>query len=331
MSVLDLPPLPRQWGEYRDFEIFIDNLHQAITPDCTPGFTQRAMRYSDGQGGYFYFPHPRDTQEVLSFALDLAEGADEVRRSLILPSSVIAGHPLHDDNGKVSRGLHAMLAGRTATEIERLGICRPHPSTITDTAAKAIVDLCPPEALTPHIKVCIYEAAGVEKHVNLTNGFEVSNEGVLAYQSLRHNLSEADNNELDAVISLSTLILWEGNKYLMDLKDVDSLEFALNAQLSKAVPMTDGKINFSEAMASLGEDGLRQFVADLWRYRFLRAKAAIACVGNTALGTRVVTLPDCDKPMSITGHYIRLTNNLVKERPLLSCSSPPNLLSPATT
>ncbi len=304
------PELPSHTESWDDPEYFRDNLlnaQQAAAPGCDPDFCETKMRFADEDGSYYYFPHPRDMQQVLDFARILSRDSDVTQRSLILPVGILAAHPFRDGNGRTSRFVHATLSGKSPAEIAELEICGPRIWIGTDEEAHKVIDLRPPPALQSYIEDHVYETAGLKKQINLQHGYTISDEGVASYKKAQGHLPKDYVKDLDETITAVPF----NDSYYFSVLEPAAVEFALNAQLRNDENFSEEVVGPTKALTSLGEVGLIRFVDDMWRFRLLRAKTTVACLANTVLGSRIITIPDHDEPLTVTSHYTRLTNNLV--------------------
>lgn len=307
MSTLELPSLPRETDSYEQFKATLLTIQEAAAPECDRGFSQGSLRHANADGSYYYFPQPADREEILRFARDLSAEADGPRKSLIVPVGILATHPF-EGSGRTSRVYHAMLAGKTAAEIEALGICGFRNWIGTDEQAHQIIDLRPPAALLPHIENYVYESTDTKKRVRVPADWMILEAGVEEYREVVRQLPETYQVDLDEALHARPF----NKEFFVRPDDPTSIEFALNAQEQE--PGNRDPAELITTMTHLGEDGLKQFVDDMWRFRRLRAMANIACLSATELGSRKVSTQDHETPLAITDQYIRLTNNLVKHR-----------------
>lgn len=88
--------------------------------------------------------------------------------------------------------------------------------------------------------------------------------------------------------------------------------YLLGAESSESANTSEAPSDLTITMTDLGVNGIKQCIEEVWQYRHLRAKANVACLGQTTLGSQMLLLPDYEVPLSFTEHYIRLSNNLVK-------------------
>lgn len=308
MSTFEIPALPRDDDDYSQFKEALVAIHQAVAPECDPGFSQGGMRHANADGSRYYFPHPDDREEVLSSARKLSVGADDARRSLIVPVGILAAHP-YNGSGRTSRAYHARLVGMSSSEIEKLKICGPRVWLGTDEDAHEIIDLRPPEALLPYIEDYVYDEAGIERQTSLQQSFAILSRGVAEYKEVVGRLPEDYQSDLNEAFEVGPF----NKDFYVRIEDPASLAFALDAQTQKQgnEDLPEGISDLVGAMTRLGEDNLAQLVEDMWRFRRLRALANIACLGDGSLGSRVVSVPGHEEPLAITDHYVQLTNNLV--------------------
>lgn len=306
MYSFDMPPVPDDGVAYDQFRADLVALHQIAAPGCTPGFTAATMRYSGNP--YFYFPHPDDHREVFEYALELSADADEVQRSLIIPTAIVAAHPFEDGSGRTARADHARRMGKSAEEIAQLGICGPR-LVLQDERAQKVIDLRPPKMLLPHIEGYVYEANGVDKRVKLRPDYDIMSDGIKSYQAVYEVLPGRYRKSLRDTLGVTPF----NDEYCVRLDDPESLNFALNVQGHDGA-MVKGLSDVLHTLADAGEDGLKQVVDDMWRFRLLRARAHVSCLGNTMLGSQKIRLADQSGRQTITSHYIRLSNNLIADR-----------------
>ena len=247
----------------------------------------------------------------MGHAYSLACEADQTHKSLIIPAGILAAHPFENGNGRAARAAHAKLVGKTTAQIEELRICGPRYIQGTDVEAQAVVDLRPPLELQPLIDAHVYELAQETKKINLHEEHHVSLLGLQAFIVSLKRMSPSPQKTLKEVVQWSQVITWPDDEFYLSLHDKEGLEFALSIQNSSDKASDD--FDLAAHLADLNEDGLEQVVADLWKYRLLRARATIDCTSpTTILGQRELVLPNQERRMSVVDHFIRLTNNLIK-------------------
>lgn len=250
------------------------------------------------------FPHPRDYDALFDRAFDVASSPVD-NRAMTHGAAIIAIHAEGDGNGRLSRAVHALHAGKTNDEIIEMGIIDSHAVEASDTRARSLINLAMPQQLDDFIESEIYKETGVKKQ-------QISVTGVPQIMSLRDLYLTIPADNFD---DLTTIKNGVDQTYRANSR---SLVFALSALVADGheVPRIESDVeaepgvDMQKLLKSLGYRGVHNLFSDIWDFRRLRADIGIQSTSpNTKRGKTIISI--AGEEMPVADHFVCLTNNLI--------------------
>lgn len=305
----------RSANDYYELKQGLITLNAMTRQEDITAFDGGKMGMHNGDRIGLYFPHPDDKDALLNLAFDFAKDHTDIGRAAMqLGSAIVVAHPFLDGNGRTSRGVHAAILGKSDQEIAELGIAAFHPGDEAGIHAQERINLAPPFQLEPYIQQVVYKLAGDQPDTSYLAQLRCDKEGMELYSRIKARLNDDEREDLDSVFMIK-------DNGEVD-RDMPSLEFALNGldasnhelEITKEKTLSTGRSRFivdiPRTLAPLNDAELKKFLSDVWRYRRLRAEAAIECLASGKIGETVINLVGVGVA-SVAEHYTRLTPNLL--------------------
>lgn len=317
----------RSW-DYDQFKKLLLELNNDVRGDEEEPVSDFYQNYNAMGAGWMgmagvnvHFPIPQDQEDLLQYALEKAQAADDVQdAALILGTAVVKVHPFADGNGRTSRALYARLSrGWDETDEEYRRVASPHKAGEQDDEAREEIDLgsvFDDHPMDGYINTYPYLENELDTTAAPRASFDHYKGGGIKFPSPKQlpNVSKQDYD-----------IIWQatgvGQHGYLATTDVRGLQFALTKVLqrhdlmdtyasTKSFPGQDSFLAADLPRFLRDEDSSRshELAEAIKEYRRLVAKGAIDFLTDEVGGKAQV--PDSDgNTMPIKDLLIQETNN----------------------
>lgn len=313
--------------EYPDFRAATLTANSLVRREPVAEFDGIKGGMYNGDTAGTFLPHPNDKEELLELAFSLSKQHNrQADVAMLLGAALPIIHPFLDGNGRTSRAIHAVLAGKSDAEIAQLGIAQWHDADSVDgLLARRVVDLAPPAFLRHgHIEETIYRQSGVSKHYFGVSPGESYDEGLARYTAVLDACETDLKDDIKGLFTIYPPEEWQLNCWWAD--DL-SLAFALNATSNSGGDLVTTQkysderssagdygchyttIDMPQTLELLGTDGRQYLVDQAWRYRKLAATVALQCLSADNIGQDIITINN--HTTTAAKHYQKLSNNLL--------------------